>query len=184
MAATATTPAYVDVSCIVKGGAPVNVYQVTMSVAGKYYAGSSSDVLTVFDPTQGGATGGGTITRANGSIGAFAFAATRLKSNQVQGKMLYIETGAAGNQTVLKGNAMSTMTISGNTASVTGKATLNGTGNFSYVLSVTDANTNQPSSATDPDMYGQRVTDPGGAPVAGLSVDKTVVTSGNVFVGK
>jgi hypothetical protein len=79
---------------------------------------------------------------------------------------------------------MSTMTISGNTASVTGKATLNGTGNFSYVLSVTDANTNQPSSATDPDMYGQRVTDPGGAPVAGLSVDKTVVTSGNVFVGK
>jgi hypothetical protein len=39
----------------------VNVYDVTITVGGNYYAGAASSVLAVYDPSLGFTTGGGRI---------------------------------------------------------------------------------------------------------------------------
>jgi hypothetical protein len=60
--ATPTDPGFVLVSCIVDAGTPIDVYEVTLTVAGGYYQGNDTSVLTVYDPTAGGSNGGGTIS--------------------------------------------------------------------------------------------------------------------------
>ena len=183
--ATATSPGFEVVTCTVPAGTPVNVYEVEASVGGDFQ-GADVSVLTVYEPTPGSSTGGGYVTGPEaGDTNAFAYSAAYLKNGQVQGKFLDIEYDSSGNVVhILKGNVMATMAIvsSGssvnNEAIVTGKATLDGVGNYSYILSGID-NTDQTNQA---DQYGQQVTDPAGNVVTDVSFSPTAITSGNVSV--
>ncbi|HLF40365.1 MAG TPA: MBG domain-containing protein, partial [Acidimicrobiia bacterium] len=187
--ATATDPGFELVTCTVdQGDTPINVYLVTLTVGGGYYQGGDSSVLTVYDPTAGGTTGAGIITNPQTRNTAdIAYATRYLKnSKQVQGKFLYVSRDQDGDVVhVLKGNVMSTMAITGITAMVTGKATLDGVGNYSYILTGIDNRTAaEPNPPATPDRYGQRVTDSAGATVNDLTFDPVVVTEGNIYVGK
>src|SRR5207237_6973747 len=53
--ATSSAPGQMDVSCTFPAGVGVNVYDLTVSVGGSY-TGSADAVLTVYDPSMGGAT--------------------------------------------------------------------------------------------------------------------------------
>jgi hypothetical protein len=185
---TSTSPGFIDVTCSFAAGVAVNVYDVSVAVGGSYYQGSDDAVLTVFDPSLGGSTGGGHITNPVTGNGAwFGYQANFNKSTGTVGKMLYIETDSAGHQTVLKGNVMATMAITTGTgggypktAQITGKATLNGAGNYSYVITGIDG----AGTTGDADQYGQRVTSPAGSLVAAQSFGPLPVSGGDVFVGK
>jgi hypothetical protein len=184
-AATATTPGSLLVSCTVPAGTPVDVYQVTLGVNGGYYTGSDFDVLSVYDPSAGGSTGGGTITTGSGGFAEIAYSAQYLKNGkQVQGSVLYLAEDAAGNVLhVLKGNAMSGLAISGTTATVSGKATLDGVGNYRYII--TGVDNSAPSSGSNPDLYTQLVTDSTGASAPSVTVyPSTAVSNGDIFVGR
>ncbi len=184
--ATETDPGFIDTACTFPSGVKIDVYDVIVSVGGNYYGGAGHSVLTVYDPAAGGSNGAGTITDpATGNSADFAYMAAYVTNGGAKGKMIYVETNADGGQMILKGNVMSTLAISGNTAKITGKATLDGVGNYSYVLTgVDNATTTNPNPAISPDKYGQRVTDSSGTQVANLSFDPSSVETGNVFVGK
>jgi hypothetical protein len=188
--ATATSPGFVVVSCDVPAGAVgINVYEVVATVGGTYYQGSDRSVLTVYDPLAGGANGAGTITNPNtGNAADIAFSAGYLKNGrQVQGKFLYVSRDADGDVVhVLKGNVMNTLAIDSKTALVTGKATLDGVGNYTYVITAIDkGTTNQPNPPATPDQYGQKLTDGSGAIVTALTFPPVDIgTNGNIFVGK
>ncbi len=177
--ATSTDPGFELVSCDVPAGAPINVYQVALTVGGTSYKGSDTSVLTVFDPTAGGSNGAGTITNPGTGLSAdVSYSASYLKHGNVQGKLLYISRDAQGNVVhILKGNVMSTMAIDGNTAKITGKATLDGVGNYHYIITGID-------NGTSGDQYGQQVTDGNGTVVTDLSFALVDVGYGNIFVGK
>ncbi len=175
--ATATSPGFEVVTCTVPAGTPVNVYEVEASVGGDFQ-GADVSVLTVYEPTPGSSTGGGYVTGPEtGDTNAFAYSATYLKNGQVQGKFLDIEYDSGGNVAhILKGNVMATMAIVNNEAIVTGKATLDGVGNYSYILSGIDNGTNSPG------QYGQQVTDPAGNVVTDVSFSPILITCGNISV--
>ena len=187
-AATSTSPGSAALSCVVDAGMAINVYEVSVSVGGTYYQGSDASVLTVYDPTAGGSTGAGTITNPNTDWGAdIAYSSIYLKNGKsVQGKFLYISRDADGNVVhVFKGNVMSTLAVTGTsypkTAMVTGKATLDGVGNYSYILTGIDAH--GPGNAVG-DQFGLRVTDSSDNPVDDLTFDPLDLLNGDIFVGK
>jgi MBG domain (YGX type)/Bacterial Ig-like domain (group 3)/Chlamydia polymorphic membrane protein (Chlamydia_PMP) repeat len=182
--ATATSPGFEIAGCTVPAGTRINVYEVAVSVGGNYYQGSDDSVLTVYDPSAGGSNGAGTITNPKtGNQADISYSASSLKNGQVQGKFLYIQRDAAANVLhVLKGNVISTMAISAKTATITGKATLDGVGNYSYILTAID--NGNPNPTTNPDQYGQQISDPSGSPVGSLSFTTVNLSNGNIFVGK
>ncbi len=177
--ATSTDPGFELVSCAVLEGVPIDVYEVTMIVGGSYYQGSDTSVLTVYDPTAGGSNGAGTIINPDtGHAADISYSASYLKNGKrVQGKFLYVSRDADGNVVhILKGNVMRTMAINGATAKVTGKATLDGVGNYSYIITGID-------DGASGDQYGQQVMDSAGSPVSALSFGPVDVGDGNIFVG-
>jgi hypothetical protein len=117
---------------------------------------------------------------------SFAFSAS-YNGGGVSGKLLYVETDSTGNQTVLKGNNLTTMAITKSsgggypeTATITGKGVLNGTGNYSFVLTALDA---AGGTALDADKFGIQVKDPTGAQVPSLWYATTqLITSGNIII--
>ncbi len=170
--ATATSPAFVDVTCTFGEGLPLDVYALSVTVSGGYYDGVGYSGLTVYNPALGGTYGSGTL--ANGA--EFYFTAKYLKSRQVQGKMLVILTDESGNQSVLKGNVMSTMAITGTTVKITGKATLDSVGNYKYVLTAI-------AGGQDVGQFGIAVTSPTGAIVPGMTFDPLPISTGVISVG-
>jgi hypothetical protein len=177
--ASSTNPGFALVSCSVPEGAPIDVYEVTMIVGGSYYQGSDTSVLTVYDPTARGSSGAGTIINSDtGHAAEISYTASYLKNGKsVQGKFLYVSRDADGNVVhILKGNVMSTMAIKGATAKITGKATLDGAGNYSYVITGID-------NGTSGDQYGLQVVDSAGSLVSDLSFGPVDLGNGNIFVG-
>jgi hypothetical protein len=186
--ATSTTPGFEVVSCTIPAGTPVNVYDVHVSVGGNFYQGAADRVVTVFDPSQAGVqSGGGTlINPKDGNTVSFGFTASYNKGGGTVGKMFYVETDNTGTQVVsLKGNVMSTLAITRTngtypeTATITGKATLNGVGNYSYILQGLDA---LGGVQPDADQFGMQVTDPTKAPVTSLSFGLQPLQTGNILV--
>jgi len=153
-------------ACATLNDVPVNVYDVLITVGGNYYAGSAETCLAVYDPSLGSATGGGKITH-NGVAANFAFAAKYLKNGQTQGSLLYIEHRASGD-VALKSNSMGPLTIVGNTAVVTGKATLNGVGNYGFRATAVD--NGDPGTR---DQFGLQVINPAGVVMSESSVRST-----------
>ena len=159
VAATATSPGYADVSCTFAAGVRSDVYDVTLAVSGSF-TGSDASLLTVYDPRARGTSGAGSVQLANGNTGEFGFTATG-DGKSVKGKFGFLERTPAGTiVSTVKGTALQTLTVgtgSPKPAAFTGKAVVNGVGNYGYVVSVTDA------GATG-DTFALRLTAPAGAP--------------------
>ncbi len=154
---------------------PVNLYTVTVSLGGQYYAGSAASVLSVYDPALGFATGGGTVLRS-GVLANFGFNVKFLKKGQIQGALLYVEHRPSGD-VVVKSNALGTLVIRGNSAVFNGKATVNGVGNYQFQTTVVD--NGEPGVR---DLLGLEVRQPNGAVQTDLTFGHRVITSGNIQV--
>jgi hypothetical protein len=148
---------------------------VSISIGGNYYTGSAETCLAVYDPSLGFVTGGGTVVHG-GVVGEFAFNAKYLKSGQLQGSLMYVEQRPSG-QVVLKSNSMGALAIVGNTAALTGKATLAGVGNYTFQATVVD--NGEPGSS---DQFGIKVTNPSGAVVSSLTFGPLTLNAGNIVV--
>jgi hypothetical protein len=186
--ATLITPGFEVVGCTIPAGVAVNVYDLTVSVGGNFYGGSADRAVTVFDPSQTGVeSGGGTVINPNsGNTVSFGFTASLNKSGGTIGKMFYLETDGNGTPVAaLKGNVMSTLAVTTTngsypkTAKITGKATLNGAGNYTYALQGLDA---AGGTTPDADQYGLQVTDPGKNGVPSLSFGLQPLLAGNILV--
>jgi hypothetical protein len=154
----------------------VNIYDVTVSIGGNYYTGSASTVLTVYDPSLGFVTGGGTILH-NGVTANFGFNVKfNNGSGNARGSFLYIEHRPTGDVR-LKSNAMQNLAIVGNSAAIIGKATLGGAGNYSFRATVVD--NGEPGGS---DQFGLQVTDPSGAPVSDMTFPLTTLSGGSIQV--
>jgi hypothetical protein len=173
-------------------GVQTNVYILSVSVSGSYYTGGPvTGVTTIYDPSLGFTTGGGTVVNPNTGYRAnFGFTAKYLKSGQTQGNVLYIEHRPSGD-VMLKSNAMGSMTLV-NTSStppsiayIQGKATYQTTGNYSFLVTAID--NGNPGSKND--QFGLQVKDPSGAfvsdltfPATGSTATAPAITNGNIVV--
>jgi len=122
---------------------PVNVYTVTSTVSGGFYAGGSEDVVTIFDPSLGFATGGGwfywpgTEDLDSGYLGDktnFGFTMSyNKKGKKVKGNFLLVRHLPDGSIYRVKSNALDGLALGEGTdpgtgdrfawASFSGKAT-------------------------------------------------------------
>ena len=164
-------------ACVTLNNVPVNVYDVTLTINGNFYQGSGSTVFTVFDPSLGFVAGGGQLIH-NGYRAMVGVNIKYLKSGNAQGSLLYIEHRPTGDVKV-KSNAIGTMAIVGNEALPTGKATLNGAGNHSFIGRVID---NGEPGFTD--RFGLRVMNPSGVVLVDLTFDPIQLSGGNFSVPK
>jgi len=164
-------------ACVTLNNVPVNVYDVSLTINGNLYQGSGSTVLAVYDPSLGFVSGGGRLIH-NGYKADVGVNIKYLKNGNAQGSLLYIEHRPTGD-VVLKSNAMETMAIVNNEAIPTGKGTLNGVGNYSFIARIFD---NGDPGTTD--RFGLRVTSPTGAILADLTFDPIQLSGGNFSVPK
>ena len=162
-------------ACVTLNNVLVNVYDVTLTINGNFYQGTGSTVLTVYDPSLGFVTGGGQLIH-NGFKASVGVNIKYLKSGNAQGSLLFIEHRPAGD-VVIKSNAIGSMAIVGTEAVPTGKATLNGVGNHSFIARIID---NGELGLTD--RFGLRITDPGGNVVVNLTFDPIQLSGGNFWV--
>jgi hypothetical protein len=164
-------------ACVTLNNVPVNVYDVSLTINGNFYQGTGSTVLTVYDPSLGFVTGGGSLIH-NGFKASVGVNIKYLKSGNAQGSLLYIEHRPTGD-VVVKSNAIGTMAIVGNEALPTGKATVNGGGNHSFIARVIDNGEPGPG-----DQFGLRVTSPSGVILIDLTFDPIQLSGGNFSVPK
>ncbi|HKU73784.1 MAG TPA: S8 family serine peptidase [Pyrinomonadaceae bacterium] len=164
-------------ACVTLNNVPVNVYDVTLTINGSFYQGTGSTVLTVYDPSLGFVTGGGQLIH-NGFKASVGVNIKYLKSGNAQGSLLYIEHRPTGD-VVVKSNAIGTMAIVGGEALPTGKATVNGGGNHSFIARIID--NGEPGST---DRFGLRVTGPSGNILLDLTFDPVQLSGGNFSVPK
>jgi hypothetical protein len=134
-------------------------------------------VLVVYDPSLGFVSGGGQIIH-NGYKANFGVNVKYHKNGNAQGSVLYIEHRPEGD-VVVKSNAMGSMAIVGNEAMPSGKATVNGVGNHSFIARVID--NGEPGVN---DRFGLRLTNPSGQLVLALTFDPIQLSGGNVQVPK
>ncbi len=168
------TPGRLRATCVF-ASLPVNLYLVSITVGGSYYSGSGTTMLSVYDPSLGFVTGGGTVQQ-DGYAGTFGFNVKFLKKGNAQGSLLYIQHRPAGD-VVLKSNALAPLVIVGNTAAIQGKATLNGLGNHRFTAVVAD--NGEPGTN---DRFGFGVVDPGGQVILSLSYTPVTISGGNIQV--
>lgn len=164
-------------ACFTLTNVPVNVYDVTLTINGNFYQGSGETVLVVYDPSLGFVTGGGHLIH-NGYKATVGLNIKYLKSGNAQGSLLYIEHRPTGN-VVVKSNNLGNMAIVGNEALPTGKATVNGAGNHTFIARIID--NGEPGFA---DRFGLRVTSPAGAILVDLTFDPIQLSGGNFSVPK
>jgi hypothetical protein len=79
----------------------------------------------------------------------------------------------------VKSNVIGTMAIVGNQAIPTGKATVNGSGNHSFIARIYD---NDELGLAD--QFGLRITNPSGVVVVDLTFDPISLSGGNFSVPK
>ena len=164
-------------ACVTLNNVPVNVYDVTLTINGNFYQGTGSTVFTVYDPSLGFVAGGGSLIH-NGFKAIVGVNIKYLKNGNAQGSLLYIEHRPTGD-VVVKSNSVGTMAIVGNEAVPTGKATVNGVGNHTFIARVID---NGDPGTTD--RFGLRVTSPSGSILVDLTFDPIQLSGGNFSVPK
>jgi hypothetical protein len=155
----------------------VNVYDVSLTINGNFYQGSGSTVFVVFDPSLGFVAGGGQLIH-NGFKANVGVNIKYLKNGNAQGSLLYIEHRPTGDVKV-KSNVIGNMAIVGNEALPSGKATVNGVGNHSFIARIID--NGDPGST---DRFGLRLTNPSGVIVVDLTFDPIQLSGGNFSVPK
>lgn len=124
-------------------GLPANVYNIAVRVVptNGYYQASPADPvsLVLYDPAAGFTIGGGKVL-AGGGRADFGFAVGFVgpKNKKVLvGQALYIFQKGK-NVLKLKSNAMQWLMMSGTTATFRGNATVNGTRNYTFEITVVD----------------------------------------------
>jgi hypothetical protein len=158
--ATATAPGFVDLSCSFAAGVKVDVYQVVLTATGSF-VGSDESVLAVYDPQARGASGAGIVDLGGGNRGEYAFTAAS-DAKGTKGKVEYLEKDAQGNVVHrVFGPNLQAMAVSGSTlpitASITGKAVVDGVGNYGLIVTAVDG-------GASGDQFGLKITAPPGAP--------------------
>lgn len=133
---------------------PLGTYQLDASVTGDYYLGSDTDAFTVFDPTLGFATGGGTYNMSGDRVN-FGFTMKYNKSGtNLQGNMIVVRHNTDGTVSRIKSNSLGGLALSSGagcgTAQFSGKATYTtwsntindyvNTGNNSFTVYAQDCN--------------------------------------------
>ena len=156
---------------------PVNVYEVTTTIGGGYYAGSSTSIIAVFDPSLGDVNGAGKILR-NGQSASFGVN-VKYKKGLPDGAVAYTGPGSSGNEIKVKSTSIQSMAIAGNTAVILGQATVGGVENYSFQATAIGNGTSESS-----DLFGLKVTDPSGRAVPELSFSPVNLTSGKIKVPK
>ena len=174
-------------------GVPVNTYTALATVGGGYYTGTAEDVVSVFDPSLGFTTGGGTYTDTNGDRVNFGYTMKyNKKRTKVKGSLLVIRHTADGVYR-LKSNRVDALAIGSagdfSWASFTGKATYkepdwdDAIGNYEFVTYVEDHAT--PGAGSDRFWI---TANRGGDLAEGLSMDApatdnaATLTGGNIVV--
>lgn len=154
---------------------PVNVYDIAITIGGNFYTGSGNSMVSVYDPSLGFVTGGGTITRS-GVLANFGVNAKFLPNNKIQGSFNYVEHRPSGD-VKLNADSIQSLSIVNGTAVIVGKASLNGVGNYGFRLTIVD--NGEPGTN---DQFGLEVSAPNGSPVNDLKFTKLTITSGNIQV--
>jgi len=162
-------------ACVTLSNVPVNVYDVVINVGGNRYTGSANVVLTVYDPSLGFVTGGGTVVRS-GVTAYFGFIVRPNDNGVPQGEFLYIERRPTGD-VKLKSSGMQSLSIISNVAVFTGRGALNGVANHTF--RVTGVDNGEPGSG---DQFGLSVFTPGGAIISNLTFNPITLSGGNILV--
>ncbi|MGH7624757.1 MAG: Ig-like domain-containing protein, partial [Gemmatimonadaceae bacterium] len=116
-------------TCTNPGAIAVNAYEVQVTVTGDYYIATYSDAFTVFDPSLGFVTGGGTYTM-NGDRVRFGIT-TKYKKNGdgAKGSLIVVRRHPDGTTSSLTSNALAGLalgvdaTVPMGWAALSGKAT-------------------------------------------------------------
>jgi subtilisin-like proprotein convertase family protein len=142
------------------------------------------------DDQCGKVTGGGTIV-LNGKNASFGFNARFKRPDDVQGEFEFTLHGHGRNgKKEIKSASIDTLTVDGDTGIFTGKARLNGAGNYKFTVTVVDkgepgrhghGNDHGPGRGGK-DKFGLRVTAPNGTVVSDLTFDPTSLKGGNIQV--
>jgi hypothetical protein len=181
-------------TCSFAAGVPVNTYAVQATVsatpAGAYYAGGAEDVLTIYDPSLGFTTGGGTVAwPGGGERTTFGFTIKYNKGGtNPQGSLVVVRHMADGSTYRVKSNALDGLALSPSTSG-TGYATFSGKatylepgwataqGNVGFAVYVED--NNEPGA--DVDRFWLQVTGGMGMPGPGPG-NAQALAGGNVVV--
>lgn len=140
-----------------------------MSVGGSFYQGSANALLTIFDPSLGFVTGGGTILRRS-VLSNFAIDAKYVGRSRIQGSSEFVEHSASGAKKLMS-TAMQSLSIVGDHAYAIGEASLNGKPGYHFVLRLINR-----------DQLGLELRDPTGALVPTLSFAPIPIQSGRLVV--
>ena len=113
-------------------GVPVNTYSVVVTIDGDYYTGGTEDVVTVYDPSLGFATGGGwfywpdTMDKTT-----YGFTMKYGKNGRnVKGNLLVIRHMADGSIYRFKSNALEGLAVGESTSPAFGWASFSGKGTY------------------------------------------------------
>lgn len=107
---------------------PVDVYTLTFTVGGNYYTGTYEDVFSIWDPSAGFATGGGSFMLDGDRVSfGFSFTMTKNKSTP-RGGVVVVRHLAGGGVCRAKSNSMDAPAVVGNAV------TLGGKGNYNCVV--------------------------------------------------
>jgi hypothetical protein len=153
---------------------PVNVYDVSVVIGGNYYTGTAGSLLSIFDPSLGFVTGGGSVVR-NGTSAQFEFDAKYLTNGNVQGSLTYLEHRPSGDVLVQTVTVQS-LSIVGTTGVIISTATVNGAGN--YMLRATVVDNGEPGINNG--QFGLQITSPDGSIY--LSFPLTTISGGNIQI--
>jgi hypothetical protein len=177
---------------------PVNTYVVQVTVNGGYYEGTGEDVLTIYDPSLGYASGGGSFQwPGTDEMTDFGFTMEYNKNGKnVKGSLLLIRHMADGSIYRVKSNALGGLALgesegpSFGWASFSGKSTYQEPGwpepegNHEFVVYVEDRD----EPGTGGDRFWIEVKDKSDAVVPAMSMDREAtdnavqLSGGNIAV--
>jgi hypothetical protein len=175
-------------TCTNSGALSVNTYEVNAALTDNYFSGSGVDAFTVYDPSLGFATGGGTILLGGDKVNFGLVMKYNKSGTSLQGSLLAIRHLPDGTISKLKSNSLGALALTDNgcgVASFNGKATYTywdgvqyvTTGNNSFTVYAEDCN--NPGSGIDSFW----LSGPGTLNIPGpVSTNKKGLTGGNIAV--
>ena len=116
-------------SCTNAVALPVNAYEVQASVTGPYYTGTGADAFTVYDPSLGFVTGGGTFMLGGDKVNFGFTMKYNKKATSLSGNLIVLRHHSDGTVSRLKSNALGSLALGSDDnvamgwASFDGKAT-------------------------------------------------------------
>jgi alpha-tubulin suppressor-like RCC1 family protein len=117
-------------SCTNSATVSVNTYEVVTTVTGNYYTGSYSDAFTVYDPSLGFATGGGSFVLGGDKVN-FGFTMKYNKGgSNLQGNLIAVRHHPDGTVSRLKSNALGGLALGEDVTVPMGWASFTGKANY------------------------------------------------------